>query len=176
MFLCWTPHAVQTVIIVAFEGREWAMKSMTHPDISGCFSVPWYWLPLMCKMCSCQTLDPLNFRFSRSILVCYKSLTPSVISSFDFQPVNKSITWFWNFRNNSADMLKTGFLKVAVADDWKVQQGSFGILGSSSWAILWLWYIFYYPEQWNGKKHKKSDNTGSPELLYRVFSWHCNFN
>ena len=65
---------------------------------------------------------------------------------------------------------------MAVANDWKVQQGSFdtefGILGSSSWAILWLWYIFDYPEQWNGGKLKKSDNTGSPELLYIVFRWH----
>jgi len=91
-------------------------------------------------MCNYQTLDPLNFRFSRLILVCYKSLTPSVISSFDFQAVNKSVTWFWNFRNNFADNLKTGLLKVAVAHEWKVQQGSFGtefgILGSSSWAIL----------------------------------------
>jgi len=40
--------------------------------------------------------------------------------------VNKSIIWFWNFRNNFAVKLKTGLLKVAVAHEWKVQQGSFG--------------------------------------------------
>jgi hypothetical protein len=50
--------------------------------------------------------------------------------------VNKSITSFWNFRNNFADKLKTGLLKVAVAHEWKAQQGLFGtdfvILGSLS--------------------------------------------
>jgi len=48
---------------------------------------------------------------------------------------------------------------MAVAHEWKVQQDSFGtdfvILGSLSWAILWLWYVFYYPEQWNGRQHEK---------------------
>jgi len=58
-------------------------------------------------MCSYETLDPLNFSFNRLILVCYKSLTPNASSSFDFfQPVNKSVSWFWNFRNNFADKLK----------------------------------------------------------------------
>jgi len=64
---------------------------------------------------------------------------------------------------------------MAVAHEWKVQQDSFGtdfvILGSLSWAILWLWYIFYCPEQWKVRQHEKSDNTGNPKLLYIIFSW-----
>ena len=181
MFLCWIPPAVQTVIIMACKGREWAMKSISNLTFQAVFSVPWYLLLLMCKKCNYQTLDPLNFRFSRLLLVCYKSLTPSVISSFDFKPVNKWITWFWNFRNNFADnKLKTGLLKVAMAHEWRVQHGSFGtetgILGSSSWAIFK--YGIFLIIQSNGMEGSIKNQTTQTIQNYCIYFQlaHCNIN